>query len=500
MNFLTQAEFLQKAMAVHGDLFDYSASVYVGNKTPLSISCKVHGAFSQRPGNHLSGVGCPKCAGKGVDWVARFREAHGDKFDYSQVEFVGYKLPVKIGCPVHGIFLQTPDNHYRGKQECPQCKNGKLRVGKQMKLSEFVARASKKHGGKFTYGSKQFTNLLTGVVEITCPLHGVFTQSPVNHLAGKVGCTQCNNMKSAPERAIADYLSIFTPIVSRDRTLIAPKEIDIYLPEKHLAIEYGAEHWHSHFNAKNEKKAKLNHFQKYMDCKAQGIRLLTIFETEWKARAPAIRRLLRNAVGKGRGKLMARKCELLPVAAPEAGVFYEKYHPQGGSGAGEHFGLYWRSKLVACMRFTYGINDRGAGAQNRVWTLSRYATRVTVAGGASRLFKAFLEAHNPQEVKSFSDNRYFGGGMYAQLGFTLEEDVDPDYQVWSQKIGLRPKSHYQRRMLPKRLKEHGFKEVFDPKTDPRTEAEMTYLMGCGRIYDCGKKRWVWKPLDTPKQQ
>ena len=188
---------------------------------------------------------------------------------------------------------------------------------------------------------------------------------------------------------------------------------------------------------------------------------------------------------------MARKCELRKVAHQEASAFYDKYHPQGGAGTGEHYGLYWNSKLVACMRFVLGANDRGT-ASKRVWTLGRYATRITVAGGASRLFKAFLSEYQPSEVKSFSDNRYFAGGMYEQLGFEMEEEVAPDYQVWSVKLGLHPKSHYQRRALPQRVKDHGVQDTFDPKNDPRTERDMTYLLGARRIFDCGKKRWVWK--------
>ena len=90
--------------------------------------------------------------------------------------------------------------------------------------------------------------------------------------------------------------------------------------------------------------------------------------------------------------------------------------------------------------------------------------------------------------------------MYEQLGFVLEEETGPDYMVWSPKLGLRPKSHYQRRLLAKRLQENGVEESFDHETDPRTEAEMTYLMGGRRLYDCGKKRWVWesnKLVDRP---
>jgi hypothetical protein len=298
-------------------------------------------------------------------------------------------------------------------------------------------------------------------------------------------------MKSKGEAAVLSYLAMFTPIVSRDRKLVAPKELDIYLPEKKLAIEYCGMYWHSFGDAASELKSKHNHFNKHKACKEQNIRLITIFESEWIERNTAIRRLLRNAVGKDKGKLMARKCRLGKPTTQEATAFYERYHPQGGAGSGDHYGLYWRGKLVACMRFSFGSNDRGTGAKKRVWTLARYATRVNVAGGASRLFKAFITEHKPPQVKSFSDNRYFDGGMYSTLGFALDEEIAPDYQVWSKKTGMRPKSHYQRGDLQKRLDEHGLDEVFDAGTDTRTEAEMTYLMGARRIYDCGKKRWLW---------
>jgi len=81
--------------------------------------------------------------------------------------------------------------------------------------------------------------------------------------------------------------------------------------------------------------------------------------------------------------------------------------------------------------------------------------------------------------------------MYKQLGFVLENEITVDYQVWSQKIGIRPKAHYQRRDIPKRLLEHGCTDTYNPETDTRTEKEMTYLMGARRIYDCGKKKWLW---------
>ena len=415
--------------------------------------------------------------------------ALGRGYDYSRVVYAGAKTPVEIVCAAHGSFWQRPTNHMNG-QGCPFCANTATGNRSRKTAEDFIADAASVWGGIFDYSEVRYKDSHTPVT-IICPEHGRLRQNPTNHLQGQNPCSRCNHMKSAPEDAVAAFLSQFTTVVRRDRSLIGPKELDIYLPEHNLAVEFCGMYWHSHGDKADEKKNKRRHAEKYRMCAEKGVRLITLYETEWSERQATVKRMLRNAIGKSRGRLMARKCELGRPTAQEARTFYERYHPQGGSGSGEHYGLYWKGKLVACMRFTFGGNDRGAGAKVRQWTLSRYATRITVAGAAGRLFKAFLKEYQPQTVKSFSDNRWFSGQMYEQLGFTLEEDVGPDYQVWSQKLGLRPKPHYQRRLLQKRLDEHGFSEAFDPATDDRTEAEITYFMGARRIYDCGKKRWVW---------
>lgn len=349
------------------------------------------------------------------------------------------------------------------------------------------------HGDRYDYSGGTYSGMKKPF-DIYCREHGtVFNQTPGKHVYEGQGCPRCSHHQSKGEDAVFRFLSNLTTAEQRNRTVLKPKELDIYLPDAKLAVEYCGEFWHSHGDAEDERKNKRKHHQKYLECKAQGIRLITLYESEWLTHNYAVRRLLRNAVGRTRGKLMARKCELRKATTAEARSFYDKYHPQGGNGYGEHYALFWKGKMVACMRFVLGANDRGAGAANRVWTLGRYATRITVAGAASRLFKAFVEEHNPPVVKSFSDNRFFEGGMYAQLGFVLEEEVAPDYQVWHPKLGLRPKPHFQRRLIPARIQELGADVVFDPGTDTRTEAEITYELGARRIYDCGKKRWVWTP-------
>lgn len=429
-------------------------------------------------------------------FVAVATELHGGRYTYENAVYAGAHAPLAVVCSTHGQFYISPTNHMQGKG-CPLCGVTASSAKQRHSMTEVLARFRGVHGDAFDYSESIYAGMQHPMV-FTCRAHNVkVTQLPTNHLSGQNPCPKCNHMKSKGEMQVFALMSFLTKAESRNKAVLKPRELDIYLPEVNLAIEYCGEFRHSHGDAADEKAKKLNHARKYLDCKAQGIRLITLWESEWKERNYAVRRLLRNAVGKSKGKLMARKCELRKVTNAEARLFYDRYHPQGGEGHGEHYALFWNGKMVACMRFVLGANDRGAAAANRTWTLGRYATRITVAGAASRLFKAFLREFNPTEVKSFSDNRFFDGGMYEQLGFVLEEDVPPDYTIWHPKLGILPKPHYQRRQIPKRLKEVGVDDAFNPETDPRTEREMTYLMGARRLYDCGKKRWKWTQPEQP---
>ena len=479
--------------------YDLASAVYAGMNQKLSFICPTHGVMQMDAKNLMSGKKCYQCslAARGQPRMTqrkvldKFVAAHGEAYGYDDVVYAGQQTPVAIECRLHGTFWQKPEYHWTGSG-CPSCFSEFRRGAAQRDtLESFIEKATDVWGSAFDFTGVVYVNSQTPIA-VTCTTHAAPCETRPNWLLnGQNPCPKCNHMKSAGEQQVFDFLANLTPAEQRNRSILKPKELDIYLPERQLAVEYCGEFYHSAGSKEEERQARKKHVEKHVACNAQGIRLITLWESEWKERNYAIRRLLRNAVGKSKGKLMARKCELRKATTAEARAFYDRYHPQGGAGSGEHYALFWKGKMVACMRFVLGANDRGAAAKDRVWTLGRYATRITVAGAASRLFKAFVTDFNPPEVKSFSDNRFFDGGMYSQLGFVLEEEVPEDYVVWSPKLGIRPKPHYQRRLLPKRLEEHGRTEPFDPETDPRTEAEMTYLMGARRLYDCGKKRWLW---------
>ena len=120
----TISEFIEKAHSIHGHKYDYSKVSTASNKDKITIICPIHGDFIQGVADHLSGHGCPECAGKAKKDTGRFiREAriiHGDRYDYSYVEYSNLKTKVKIICREHGGFLQEPTLHLSGCG-CPIC-------------------------------------------------------------------------------------------------------------------------------------------------------------------------------------------------------------------------------------------------------------------------------------------------------------------------------------------------------------------------------------------
>ena len=191
-------EFVKKATEKHSGEYSYEKSVYVNPETKVIITCKKHGDFEQTPFAHLSGQGCPKCAGRGLsqdEIIERFRSVHGDEYDYSKVVFTRMRDKVCIICPKHGEFWQTPDKHYKHGQGCPECAKGKRNVDKKVTKEKFIERATKLFNGFYDYSKVEFNDSKKDYITIICPKHGEFRHKVHWHLAGH-GCTQCAIEKS----------------------------------------------------------------------------------------------------------------------------------------------------------------------------------------------------------------------------------------------------------------------------------------------------------------
>jgi len=184
-------EFVDKATLVHGDKYDYSIFQYVNCKTKGIIICKKHGGFLQNANNHLQGKGCSKCAGKKInnfDFIEKAIHLHGDVYDYSKVEYLKSTSKIIIICKKHGEFLQTPDNHLQGNG----CNNCRLDlVGKCNKdtIDDFIKKAIHVHGDVYDYSKVDYLKSTSKII-IICKKHGEFLQTSSSHIRG-CGCPTC---------------------------------------------------------------------------------------------------------------------------------------------------------------------------------------------------------------------------------------------------------------------------------------------------------------------
>ena len=197
----TKEQFIRKAREVHGWKYDYSKVNYVNNNTKVCIICPKHGEFWQTPNSHLNGNGCSKCSGKvrhtTETFVEKAKKIHGDKYDYSKVEYKNNKTKICIVCPEHGEFWMKPENHINPKQGCPKCANKKKGNNNKITQDEWLQKAKEVHGDKYDYSKVNYVNNHTKVC-IICHKknefgeeHGEFWQTPACHSSNKQGCPKC---------------------------------------------------------------------------------------------------------------------------------------------------------------------------------------------------------------------------------------------------------------------------------------------------------------------
>jgi hypothetical protein len=196
--------FIKRAKEKHGSKYDYSKTKYFKTDEPVTITCPIHGDFSITPHEHLGGAGCQTCGHKqknrqrkleaGASFIPRARKIHGQRYDYSRVQYAGMGKHVSVGCRKkgHGFFPITPGNHLGG-WGCPKCKADKTRKTHRYTKSEFVRLARKLHGNTYTYPGKYVDGKTP--MQMRCKKHGPFPQKPNSHLNGR-GCPKCGDERT----------------------------------------------------------------------------------------------------------------------------------------------------------------------------------------------------------------------------------------------------------------------------------------------------------------
>jgi hypothetical protein len=196
-------KFIEKARLVHGDKYDYSKVEYINNSTKINIICKIHDVFEQTPAQHLSGCGCQMCGkisnhltqtSNIEEFIEKAKEIHGDKYDYSKVEYKNCKTKVLIICKIHGEFKQIPISHTSNGSGCLKCGILKTSTSKTKTTNDFIKKAEEIHGDKYDYSKVDYIKRFNKVI-IICKIHGEFKQNASEHLSG-CGCKKCGKVYS----------------------------------------------------------------------------------------------------------------------------------------------------------------------------------------------------------------------------------------------------------------------------------------------------------------
>lgn len=524
----TTEEWIKRAKKVHGKKYIYDKVKYTFSNKKVLIICPIHGEFWQEATSHLSGVGCPKCNG-GIEltteeYVHKLRQVHGDKYDYSKVNYINAKEKIDIICPRHGVFKQLPYQHLKG-QGCPKCKSSKL--------ENILMKIFEKNNIKYTYqyrigmDKKLSCDFLLNDYDIVVECQGEQHFIPISFDSdkSKEKCDEkykkvlmCDELKynmciknnlniiyftipkyfnSTDVNIDTDFYKdkiLFTDIENllnyinlKEKVEICDGFIEFYEDirkniNKNILNTNGIIKYKDYVviyvplipNKRNELNDKRRQYVK------RGYKTIIVFEDEYINNREIVLLKIRHLFKLDKmSRIMARKCVVKPINKSEAEVFLNNNHIQGFVNSSIYLGAYYNDVLIAVMSFIKESNDN--------WNLTRFASdnKHVCCGVGGKLFKYFIRNYNFNIIKSFADKRWtydIKDNIYMKLGFKQEKNLMPEYRYI--KKGQKMRYHkfgFRKHLLSKR---YGLDINL-------TETEMTKELGYDRIWDCGLIKYVY---------
>ena len=291
-------------------------------------------------------------------------------------------------------------------------------------------------------------------------------------------CTVCNPIGSFSQSGYEIQLFEFIKnnydgkIITSDRQLIVPQEIDIYLPDLKLGFEFNGNYWHCDLY-----KEKNYHKNKTDKCINKGVHLVQIYEDEWIYKQDIVKSRILNLLGKS-NRIYARKCQIKEVQKDRD--FLVKNHIQGFVGSAVKLGLYYQDELVSLMTFGKRRKFMNMSAVDGEYEMLRFCNKLnfTVIGGANRLFQNFIKNYKPEKIFTFADKSWSQGNLYEKLGFKHISDTSPNYYYFKDDLKRIHRFNFRKDKL--------IRDGFDPnKTEYQIMMERNYY----RIYDSGNKKY-----------
>ena len=252
--------------------------------------------------------------------------------------------------------------------------------------------------------------------------------------------------------------------IQNSRSIIKPYELDIYLPDKKLAIECDGIYWHS-------KATKEYHLEKTKMCEQLGIRLIHITDWQWHNQTDIIKSIINSALNRYDRKIYARNCVIKEVSNKDAKLFLDINHIQGGLNAKKHIGLYFNNELVQL------ISLGNSRYKKNEYELYRMCTKLNtqVIGGFAKLLKTVKES-----IISYVDRSLFTGSGYLATGWTLLSETPPSYAYYKQNIRL-SRTQTQKHKLPNIITN------YNPNI---SEKDNMLNNGWSILYDCGTFKFM----------
>ena len=305
---LNTIDFIYRSNIIHDNKYDYSKVNYIDAHSKIIIICKIHGEFEQTPNSHLQGSGCNNCgvilrsnkAKKSLEeFIEKARLVHGDKYDYSKVDYVSRHTNIIIICKIHGEFEQTPCNHLKssGCLKCSRINSAKKRT---FNKDDFIKKSRLVHGDKYDYSKVDYIYCDIPVI-IECKIHGEFMKTPIAHYNSCIGCPKCsNNGFSKPSILWLDFLSklynIYIQHAHNDGEYVITTtkyRSDGYCKENNTIYEFHGDYWHGNpkkFNPDDINEITKKTFKDLYDetlirenkIKELGYNLVVIWENDWK--------------------------------------------------------------------------------------------------------------------------------------------------------------------------------------------------------------------------
>lgn len=278
------------------------------------------------------------------------------------------------------------------------------------------------------------------------------------------------NSKGCQE--IIDFLDEnLIDIKVNNRTILNGKEIDIYLPEYKIAIEYNGLFWHSfypHSDKEVIKKDRDYHSFKTQQCLEKGIQLIHIWEDDWRNKKEIWKSRLLQLLGKTQIKISARKCQIKILTKYEKSDFLKSNHIQGNDHSSIDIGLIFEHKIVSVMTFCKSRYN-----QNYEWELSRFCSLINhnIQGGFSKLL-SFFRNHYDGSIVSYADKNLSTGSVYIKNGFKKISETNSNYWYVDLKKGIKI---HRSALMKKRISPN----------DKRTENEILEELGYRKIFGSG---------------